>query len=275
MSLPQRDLLEELTTELQREPSARDELTLRSALHRNKVTLFQRMDRKPAGDLRAWKIAGTLTLAASIGWMCRHTPQRAPAAALAATIVSQPTGPAEWNRHTDGKVESVVLTAGTLSLQTRGSHQGPVLRVFVPDGEIEDIGTAFRVTVQNTRTVSIEVSEGLVVFHRNDGNDVRLPAGTSWTALPETSAWKPVPQASEVAHKEPPAARSLRHAPPSAVASTEPHDVGADEDALYLRIGALLQEGRRAEARLAAREYVVRFPRGFRHVEVERLLRAD
>jgi hypothetical protein len=45
-------------------------------------------------------------------------------------------------------------------------------------------------------------------------------------------------------------------------------DDGQAEDAVYLHVLALLNEGRDAEARLAAHEYLRRFPHGFRQREV-------
>jgi hypothetical protein len=45
------------------------------------------------------------------------------------------------------------------------------------------------------------------------------------------------------------------------------------EDESYLRIVALLREHRPEEARMAAMEYLRRFPDGFRRAEVERLRR--
>jgi len=45
------------------------------------------------------------------------------------------------------------------------------------------------------------------------------------------------------------------------------------EDEIYLRIVALLREHREDEARIAALEYLRRFPGGFRRAEVEQLTR--
>jgi hypothetical protein len=42
----------------------------------------------------------------------------------------------------------------------------------------------------------------------------------------------------------------------------------AEEDLAYLQILALLEEGRKEEAVLAARSYLARFPEGFRRPEV-------
>jgi hypothetical protein len=57
--------------------------------------------------------------------------------------------------------------------------------------------------------------------------------------------------------------------------ASEPEAVpeGLEEDTAYLRLVALLREGRREEAARAASDYLRRFPRGFRRPEVERLSR--
>jgi hypothetical protein len=46
-----------------------------------------------------------------------------------------------------------------------------------------------------------------------------------------------------------------------------------EEDIAYLQVIALMRDGRREEARLAAKNYLRRFPNGFRRVEVEAIAR--
>jgi hypothetical protein len=52
------------------------------------------------------------------------------------------------------------------------------------------------------------------------------------------------------------------------VASAREEASPADEDVAYLAIVALRRENRSEEARVAAAEYLRKFPRGFRRVEV-------
>ena len=61
--------------------------------------------------------------------------------------------------------------------------------------------------------------------------------------------------------------------PPAASAKPAASSSGLEEDLAYLRVIALVREGRREEARLAAKDYLRRFPQGFRRVEVERIAR--
>jgi hypothetical protein len=58
---------------------------------------------------------------------------------------------------------------------------------------------------------------------------------------------------------------------PSAAAAPDAQPNTAEEDAAYLRILALLREGRGDEAKLAAASYLTKFSKGFRRAEVERI----
>ena len=44
-----------------------------------------------------------------------------------------------------------------------------------------------------------------------------------------------------------------------------------EEDLVYLRVLALLRDGRKGEAHLLAEDYLRRFPNGFRRPEIERI----
>ncbi len=245
---------------------------LHAALRRNKEQLFETLDapvhtaRTSApyafGMLVATALAGLLWLEG------RPAPTAAANAVTRAIDVAQPAGPAAFVRQPSPAGEHIALNEGTLAFRTRGS--GPKLRVVVPDGELEDVGTEFRVTVAGGRTVSIEVSEGLVLFHRHGAEDVRLPAGATWHALPvAVAAGAQAPASQPVAS----AASQVPKAMPSASRELPSAATDSGEDAAYLRIVALIRESRREEARVASQEYLRRYPNGFRRVEVEQLAR--
>lgn len=250
------------------------EMALRHALRRNKERLFETLDAPaPAPRGRGWLAPTAILVAAAAGglmWMHGRPTLTATSHTVTALVdVAQPAGPAAWDRRPTAVGERVSLHDGSLTFRTRGA--GPKLRVVVPDGELEDVGTQFRVTVTNGRTTSIEVTEGLVVFHRHDAEDLRLAAGSHWQA----SASGGAAANAERAPAAPLPSGSARHAAivpsaplPSATAVT---DTG--EDAAYLRIVALVRENRRDEARVASQEYLRRYPNGFRRVEVEQLAR--
>ena len=211
---------------------------------------------------------------------------------------------ASWSSHVDEGVERIELRNGTLEVVV---HRGPDDRhvlLLVPDGVIEDLGTTFRVSVLAGRTTNIRVIDGAIVFRRRDQAPIRVEAGSTWVVPvplavvdgPLTSASgvdaSPVAEAAHVPSAAHPAAdlvspdvaradgKQLSDARPdrgsssssspsaSAVASSI---VGSAEDAAYLRVLDLLHEGRREEAKNAAREYLKTFPRGFRRPELERI----
>jgi hypothetical protein len=103
-------------------------------------------------------------------------------------------------------------------------------------------------------------------------------------AVPASSiATQPRTTALSVSHTQAETRTSASRSAPHARASHAPHlqqraistaaapQNTAEEDAAYLRVLALLREGRREEARLAAASYLGKFPKGFRRAEVERI----
>jgi hypothetical protein len=194
----------------------------------------------------------------------------------------------------------VRLDSGTLRLTVHRKAGEARLLVEVPDGWIEDQGTQFSVTVQFGRTQCIEVKQGAVVFHRHDGAIAQVRGGEVWQRAekeptPQASAacsaadhWSPEATSGAAARLTSAPAKHaqtqsrgkaagrdgwrVREAAPGPSASVAPES-GSEEDLAYLKLLALLGEGRGEEARLAAKEYLRRFPAGFRRIEVERLAR--
>ncbi len=134
--------------------------------------------------------------------------------------------------------------------------------------------------MRGARTIALGVTEGAVVFHRRDGTgDVRLTAGSSWAAptlasiagatsdSPSNAVPSSVPL---VLERAPPPTSAVPARPTPAMSlstakaaqSATVVDEHADEDAAYLRVIALVREGRAADARLAARAYLLRFSHG-------------
>lgn len=67
-------------------------------------------------------------------------------------------GAARFTATTDGNVERVELEDGRLRIAVRDPRHR--VHVAVPDGEIEDLGTVFHVTVSNGHTEQVDVEEG-------------------------------------------------------------------------------------------------------------------
>jgi hypothetical protein len=118
------------------------------------------------------------------------------------------------------------------------------------------------------------------------GDALRLTAGTRW----ERASDEPAPTSDDARPSGSAAAAQVASTPaptssasvstgagsaitlaPAASATPSPNDASAAEDAAYLRIIALLHEGREAEAKAAARDYLRRFPEGFRSVEAAKI----
>ncbi len=204
---------------------------------------------------------------------------------------------ARWEERVESGAHKIRLESGTLSIRVTHTGSEPRLIVEVPDGQIRDQGTRFSVTVASGRTQAIRVDEGAVAFRRSDGSVVELDAGGSWLPSPPPPppspavVEAPIPSASASVNED---ARSVgasangvqpvtprRHrsagasgSSSAAVSSASPAEAGHDEeDMLYLRVLALVKEGRTAEARVAAQEYLRRFPAGFRRTEVQAVAR--
>ena len=97
------------------------------------------------------------------------------------------------------------------------------------------------------------------------GNVAVLPSAPEPPAEPVVEEATPLPPASARAHPPGPA--------PSAPSAP---DRSADaEDRAYLRVVALLRDGREREGRSAARAYLRDYPAGFRRDEMQRIADAD
>ena len=189
-------------------------------------------------------------------------------------VLVQASPDARWQRSLAEDVEHVDLSAGTLLFRVARGRSERRLIVHVPDGEVEDLGTVFSVTVSDGKTAEIGVREGRVLFHRRGLPALHLVAGSRWTLASEiaspptapTSSLRPPPPADlSAAPVSPAPARQARKLPPD-------FDLGYRQDAAYLKILALLHDGHDKEAKLAAQAYLRAFPNGFRRVEVSQLV---
>jgi hypothetical protein len=267
---------------------AADEVSLRRSrrivLERaNATSQTPGLARMRARDLRrVWAgLAAFAAIATAIAIVQRVRPKPAPV-----TVVAK--AETRWNRHRENDVEHVELTEGAFELVVHRRSGDPRVVVRVPEGEIEDVGTAFAVVVHRGRTERIAVREGSVVFRRPGLADARIVAGQDWSPPePERDARKelavlpappvepllsaeagprlmtersPIPRPRIRARK---AAGAASYAVPRAVESSV-------EDVAYLQIISLLRGGREEEARSAASAYLQTFPYGFRRPEVER-----
>ncbi len=252
---------------------------------------------------------GLLACLAFLIWPAHTVPSRpaepavAPVALAPEAVTIRANGAARWSRRVEARLERIVLESGTLSIHVDHTVSEQGVLVVLPDGELEDIGTTFAVSADAGHTTQVTVQEGGVLLRLHGQPALALGAGDSWspassdaTQLPSTPAPEP---ARRSARRTRSATPTLRRSAPEPDPSAEfraamsaldsgdntraassfaaflgahPHDAHA-EDAAYLRVLALQRAGDSTAARLAARDYLSRYPRGFRRAEVEALAR--
>lgn len=269
-----------------------DEMAMRRI--RNRV--LEVVDAEQTGRVRTgrrgWgRAAGGLVLALTVAlvafffsWRARsgptveaqapaHEALRSPEAPSAASsivmarvetsVVVSASDTTRYTRATDGTVERFDLRDGTLRLHVQRPVEGRRVVVSVPDGEIEDIGTVFEVVVTDGHLERVDVDEGRVVVRLLDRAPVTVGAGTSWKRSTTAKAKKGLD----------------RGAGPGASASTRSTTTAPApderEDVAYLEVLRLLREGRDADARAAASQYLSDFPAGFRRVEMDRVAKGQ
>ncbi len=286
----------------------------------------------PAPPQRFGRVAlgvatGVFALAALLLAVARwRSPGDAAAGAVVAPdpIAVHAEGNARWSRSVAGQLEEISLRSGTLAIRVDHARAARRLLVLLPDGELEDIGTAFTVSAEPGRSTRVLVHEGRVELRLRGQSPRVLRAGDVWDPASATAVAPPAASTAESTATAParqparspaPSARprtaspSARDAAPalaapsssalvadpaadfraalaafnqgdgagaaarfSAFVAKHPADARA-EDAAYLRILALQRAGDASGAERAARDYLRRYPRGFRRSEVEALLR--
>ena len=267
-------------------PRPRDPLTVRRTRQRLMATLNQTLLAATLGPRPnrpgSWAVLGLLLAAALATAFCfaqvkRATPPLVPAKSVM-DIHAVPG--ARWLVHSEPELDRAELSDGTAVFEVH-PHPGRRVLVMLPDGELEDLGTTFEVTVQAGKTEQIRVSRGRVLVRLAGQPEFSLAAGARWqrAAVPVAKARVPSPElAAQVTLAAPRRARMTREkvpsAPsaPSAVPSAPLIEADSDttgaEDTAYLSIVSALHQQRYAEARSQAKAYLLQFPNGFRRVEV-------
>ncbi|MDF3067868.1 MAG: hypothetical protein K0R38_3469 [Polyangiaceae bacterium] len=250
-----------------------------------------------------WGVAAVMALAGALVLFTRTpppTPVVAPLASAAPPLSIRADSNAKWSRRSEAERDVVALESGALSIHVQAGRSRRLL-VELPDGELEDIGTTFSVSAAAGRTTRVTVQEGSVVLRLSGKSPIALGAGEAWTPTPIAA---PTAPSSLIAPAEPPRT-APRPNPKTAVSAEPPADSAADfraamaafnqgdvahaaelftsfvrqhpqdsraEDAAYLRALAHQRSGDLSATERAAREYLKRYPHGFRRAEVETLL---
>lgn len=269
---------------LREEPcSPLDEVAMARLRHR----VLEAADRELTGRAPAplhrqvvFGLATTLAIAASASLYFRLHDRH-----VAAHVELAQVGRAHFTRHQEAHHETVALFDGAIDVRVTAGAAGAVI-VHVPDGIIRDEGTAFRVEVQDGRTVHIAVFSGRVSFARTGAGVIHLARGQSWRPAAEPArgderrAERNAPEAREAPQPEAfPATPTSAHPHHQASSTEQPSQAPAalpttpneqqSEDSVYLDAVALQRRGQHAAARRVANEYLERFPRGFRRVEMQ------
>ncbi len=257
------------------------------ALRRARQSVLSRVDAELAGrgattarlgrtrGALPWLAAGAVLLVAVVSFLRIPTPPVATAPRTVLEAVDE--GGAQWTQRSDGEIDRIDLKDGTLRLRVKKARGGNRLVVHVPDGEIEDVGTTFHVVVSDGRTERVAVDEGRVVLYLLNRAPITLSSGQTWdrpsddVPIPLLAASvRPPPVATTSTPRSPPTSSQPRAPSLDPTATSRPPANAELEDAAYLHALQLLREGRDAEAKAAAREYLRAFPNGFRREEMGR-----
>jgi hypothetical protein len=228
-----------------------------------------------------------------------------------ASAVVHADSTAEWSERTDANREMLVLDRGSLWIHVDHASGEGRLVVLLPDGELEDTGTTFTVSAAEGHTTRVAVHEGRVVLRLHGLPPVAIGKGDTWVpearpvASASASAVPPVAAADRSRdHAGPPPSARQSFALPASAAPTRAPEPSADfraamaaldaredttaaaafarflerhprdphaEDAAYLRVIALQRSGDGGGTKEAAKDYLRRYPEGFRRAEMEAL----
>src|SRR5450432_3617058 len=233
------------------------------------------------------RVAGALAVAlAAAGWLAlvHRPPAASPAQASREIVEVHAQVGARWAKHLEGSRIFVDLEDGAAAFEIH-PHPGRSVIIRLPDGEVRDVGTVFDVRVAERHTQHVAVSEGRVSIRLNGLSTVSLGAGETWDAERTELAPSPVARvaqavaakasASALAHLEKPPLPARASAPSEAPAAPQASAPSAAdrqstkaEDDAYLHIVDLLREAKDSEAEAQAKGYLLRFPNGFRRIEV-------
>jgi ferric-dicitrate binding protein FerR (iron transport regulator) len=144
---------------------------------------------------KPWFMAvASLVMLLAAGWLLRR-PGRStggPPSSLVAVDV-QAAATTKWTRRAENQLETITLESGTLSISVDHRLAHRALRVMLPDGELEDVGTTFSVSAVADHTTQVTVQDGSIILRLRHQPAITLAAGDSWipTAPPAHTPEEP------------------------------------------------------------------------------------
>jgi hypothetical protein len=206
-------------------------------------------------------VAAAISLAVLVLWRERTVPP--PPVAAAAVVHAD--GDAIWSSRMDGSRERVVLAQGALWIHVDHSSERGRLVVALPDGELEDTGTTFRVTADNGRTTRVAVQEGSVVLRLRGQSPIAVGAGDVWTppAPPAAaSACASAAPSSEPSSSAPPRfSAATASAPPLPYGAPASSGLRRDASSDFRGAMAALDRGDNREAAAGFASFLAKYPR--------------
>lgn len=220
---------------------------------------------------------------------------------------------AKWTTEHRGAHTEARLVSGSLSIHVRKLEKAQRFVLKLPDGQLEVRGTRFSVEADQAHTLSVSVSEGVVVLTLPGAGKRVLHAGQHWARsgheTERASEELPTAPSTVSAETEPSATAPEGSAAPAASVASgsadrepgkafslamEAFDAGNNglaeqrlraflrkfpgdsrsEDATFLCAVARARQGDRAGAARWAQSYLVAYPNGLRRREAEAMVRA-
>jgi hypothetical protein len=142
-------------------------------------------DRSRGWRRALWPAAAIAVVAAALVF---GRSRLAPSIGASPGLVVDAGAAAVWSKRSDGNGDRVFLTDGELRIHVDHSRHHTKLVVALPDGELEDTGTTFTVSVANGRTARVAVQEGSVVVRIRGASPVAVGAGAVWMPGPPRQA---------------------------------------------------------------------------------------
>jgi hypothetical protein len=174
-------------------------------------------------------------------WRARNGEDHAHPAEIQRAIVRADTA-TTWSERMESNREVVTLERGALWVHVEHVPGSRPLLVVLPDGELEDMGTTFKVNVDEGRTTRVAVEEGSVALRLHDRAPVSIGSRGTWSA-----AQVPVSSLTSAALPTEPVSSAASSKPMASAPSNEPVSSAAPAVASARSVPTVVSSAARAE----------------------------